>query len=156
MRSLTSHTDTLLFLRITFTWPLKAGLPSIVLPFYPFRSGELDELYPSFQNIKALILHAFLVIIQAAFLILLIPSLFLGLPVPLFAWTPFSVLLIVGFVLGNDFFCILLNGTKRRYESVVDPTWEPHDDECWLFVNGVACQSKLCPPIKISNSNESI
>jgi len=134
--------DLWLFVRITFVWPVTKSLPSVVLPFYPFRSGPLDELYPSPQNLWALSLHIFLIFTQAAFILLLVPSVFLGLPVPLLSWTPTCILGVVGFVVGNDYFCILLNGTKRRYESIVDPewqeAWQKHDDEKWVFINGVA------------------
>ncbi|KAK5073293.1 hypothetical protein LTR70_010321 [Exophiala xenobiotica] len=134
--------DLWLFVRITLVWPITDSLPSIVLPFYPFRSGPLDELYPSPQNLWALSLHIFLIFTQATFLLLLVPSVLLGLPVPLLGWTPSCILVVVGFVVGNGYFCILLNGTKRRYESITDPewqeAWQKRDDEKWVFINGVA------------------
>lgn len=109
-----------------------------MLPFYPFRSGALDELYPSFQNLKAVFCHLVLIIAQGLFLILLIPSIFLGVPVPLFGFTPTCLLTTVVFVAVNNLFCVLLNGKKRRYKSFVNPSWEQHDDEKWIFINGVA------------------
>lgn len=130
--------DIWLFLRITFVWPVTKGIPSIVIPFYPFKSGPLDELYPSFQNIKALFLHAILVVAQAAFLLVLVPSVLFGVPVPLLGWTPSCLLIVSGFVVANNWFCILLNGTKRRYQSIVDPSWKKRDNEKWIFINGVA------------------
>lgn len=42
------------------------------------------------------------------------------------------------FVLANNFFCVLLNGRKRRYESYADTAWEKYNDEKWVFINGVA------------------
>ena len=134
--------DLWLFLRITFVWPVTNSLPSIVLPFSPLRSGPLDELYLSPRNLWALFLHAVLIITQSTFLLLLLPSLLFGLPVPALAWTPSCILTITGVVVGNYYFCILLNGTKRRYESIIDPewqeSWQKHDDEKWVFINGVA------------------
>lgn len=109
-----------------------------MIPFYPYRSGPLDELYPNFANLKAIFLHVFLIVVQATFLLALVPSLFLGFPVPLFSWTPSCLLIVGGFIIGNNYFCILLNGTKRRYDSITDASWEKHDDEKWVFINGVA------------------
>lgn len=134
--------DLWLFFRITFVWPITRGLPSIVLPFYPWRSGPLDELYLwSFGNVWALSLHALLILTQSLFLILLLLSL-LGVPVPVLAWTPGCIFVVVVFVLGNNVVCILLNGTGRRFQSLTNPDWqdrwESHDDEKWIFVNGVA------------------
>ena len=127
--------DLWLFLRLTFTF--NGGLPSIILPIYPFRSGHLDELYPSARNILAISLHIILILTQSTFLILLLPSLFTGLPIPLLAFTPATVLIITGFVIGNNYFCVLLNGTKRRYKSIVKPEWEKRNEK-WIFINGVA------------------
>lgn len=79
-----------------------------------------------------------LIVVQSAFLLTLVSSLFLAFPLPLLAWTPSCIVIVVSFILGNNLFCILLNGTKRRFDSITDPTWEKHDDEKWLFVNGVA------------------
>ncbi|KAK5104435.1 hypothetical protein LTS08_002324 [Lithohypha guttulata] len=64
-----------------------------------------------------------------------------GVPVPLLGWTPTCLIIIVGFVVGNNYFCTLLNGTERRFESYVDQSWKKHDDERWIFVNGVAAGS---------------
>lgn len=141
--------DLWLFISITFVWPITKGLPSIILPFYPWRSGPLDELYPSIRNLWALTLHIILLFTQATFLILLLPSLFFGVPVPLQGWTPACILTVVGFVVGNSYFCVLLNGTKRRFESISNPewqeAWQKHDDERWIFINGIAAVSGSSP-----------
>lgn len=89
-------------------------------------------------NLWAVLLHCGLICCQAAFLLTLVPSLLFGVPVPLLGWTPSCLIIVVGFVLGNDLFCVLLNGTKRRFDSVNEPAWDSHEDEKWLFVNGVA------------------
>lgn len=129
--------------------PITRGIPSIVLPFLPYRSGALDELYPSYQNIKAVLLHLFLIFTQSTFLLLLVPSFFFGVPVPLLAFTPVFFVTLVGFVVGNDYFCILLNGTERRFTSVVDPTWPDTSDEKWIFINGVAAGDHVSQPFSL-------
>lgn len=83
-------------------------------------------------------LHLALIIAQGSFLLLLVPSLLLGIPIPLFGFTPTCLLTIFAFVAANNLFCVLLNGTKRRYQSFTDPLWQRHDDEKWIFINGVA------------------
>lgn len=44
-------------------------------------------------------------------------------------------------MLGTNVFAVALNGSQRRYESVVDSSWQAHGDEKWVFVNGVAVGS---------------
>lgn len=135
--------DIYLFIRITFVFPITAGIPSIILPFFPYHSGALDELYPSYNNIKAILLHLFLIFTQGAFLLLLIPSFFFGVPIPLLAFTPTCLVIVIGFVVANNYFCILLNGTERRFTSVSDPSWPDTSDEKWVFINGVAVGSHV-------------
>ncbi|KAJ9664361.1 hypothetical protein H2198_000290 [Neophaeococcomyces mojaviensis] len=131
--------DLLLFLRITFVWPPGAGIPSVVLPFYPFHSGKLDELFPDYGNLKAIVLHLILIVCQSLFLVTLIPSILCGVPVLPLSWAPVCVGWIFGFVFANKYFCILLNGTKRHYQSQIwREDWEEHNDEKWIFINGVA------------------
>jgi len=131
--------DLLLFIRITFVWPPAAGIPSTIFPFFPFFSGSLDELYPSYGNLKAVFLHLILIVLQSLFLITLIPSILFGIPILPLLWTPVCVGWVFGFILANRYFCILLNGTKRHYQSQIwREDWQEHDDERWIFINGVA------------------
>lgn len=127
--------DVWLFIRITLTWPLSAGLPSIVFPLYPFRSGKLNELYPDRDNLWVLFLHTILVFTQGASLLLLIPSVFVGIP---FSPTPVFFSVVIALIFGNKYFCILLNGRRRHYVSRIDPSWKKFEDERWIFVNGVS------------------
>lgn len=127
--------DIWLFIRITVTWPLSAGLPSVIFPLRPFRSGRLDELYPSGANLWAVILHALLFFVQGISLLLLTPSLLVGVP---FSPTPVFLGVVIALVFGNKYFCVLLNGTKRNYVSKIDSSWRKYDNERWIFINGVA------------------
>lgn len=109
-------------------------MPNIVWPFTPFGSGPLDELYPSRQNIFAIVVHLILSIAQLAFLVSI--PLALVLPIPFGV----AVLYIVGFLVVNYILCLfLLNGHQAELESSVDLSQFPsHDDEKWIFLNGVA------------------
>ena len=90
----------------------------------------------------ALFLHLILIVFQLGFLLVFVPSLFIAFPVPLFSWTPACIAVLVFVVTGNNVFTCLLNGFKRDFASEVDdPNWEKHDDEKWIFVNGVAVGS---------------
>ncbi len=124
--------DTMLFLKITFVLPVIAGLPSIVLPILPFRSGPLDELYPSFANLWAVALHIVLVFAQVLFVLSLLPFA-ITLPGPVYG------IYVIGFVLSNNAVSVLLNGPRKKFRSDTDMKgWPDHDDEKWFFINGVA------------------
>ncbi|OAL38357.1 hypothetical protein AYO20_02416 [Fonsecaea nubica] len=127
--------DLMLFAEITFTWPITAGLPSIVLPLFPTRSGSLDELAFTGANLWAAVLHFILIVAQTIFLGSLLPLAFIGLP-------SFYLLYIVGFVVGNQWFTVLLNGPRRRGLFESNPECvrgKPlHEHEKWVFINGVA------------------
>jgi hypothetical protein len=107
-------------------------LPFIVFPLTPFGSGHLDELYPSIKNLYNMFLHLVLFISQALFL----------LSIPF--WFIFPLWLVAGFVtvfiLLNSMFCLLLNGFKMHYDSDPEITKDmpKHDNEQWVFMNGVA------------------
>jgi hypothetical protein len=119
--------DVILFFRVLgYVW-------TIIAPLYPFGSGKLDELYPSFQNIVCLVLHAILIVLQS-FFILTIPFWFLY-PIPL------NVLVVYVFLfwIVNKVIWNWLNGDGRTLTSKVPMDgWEEHDDEKWIFMNGVS------------------
>ena len=140
-------TDVLLFIHLSITWPLTAGLPSIVLPFHPCGSGPLDELYLSWDNFKADIAHTFLFIAQVLFLGSLVCFLFMGLPAALYLGY------IAAFIVGNMYFCQwFLNGPPNQkffageefVKNAEDDGTEwvskdsAHEGEKWVFINGVA------------------
>ncbi|KAM5363053.1 hypothetical protein ACJZ2D_012238 [Fusarium nematophilum] len=109
-------------------------LPCIFLPLFPYPTGPLDELYPTLANLRDLALHYVLFVIQLGFLISL----------PFIAYLPLSLfILYVGVVLGlNVLVCRLLNGGipedgLKSTEDHFSRTWEPHDDEYWIFLNGI-------------------
>lgn len=104
--------------------------PTLIFPLTPFGSGELDELYPSWLNIREILLHTLIVIVQAVFLISL----------------PFCVVYPSGLILAysglflavNRLLSRVLNGKEAYLTSNVPVDRLPeHDDECWLYVNGV-------------------
>ncbi|KAL2144694.1 hypothetical protein VTI28DRAFT_8632 [Corynascus sepedonium] len=114
-----------------FSW----AIPYIVWPLSPADSGELSELSPTWGNIRAIMMHVLLCVLQLGGIVLL-PALVV-LPV----WT---AALIVGiFLLVNKLLCMLLNGKGVEYHS--DPKYAPalpeHAHEQWIFINGVAAGS---------------
>lgn len=127
--------DLWLFAQITITWPITAGLPSIILPLSPTRSGGLDELALTPKNAWASVLHVFLIVLQTVFLVSLVPLAYMLLPVLYFAY-------IIAFVLGNQAFTVLLNGWRKHGLFVSHPrcvAGKPvHEHEKWVFINGVA------------------
>ncbi|KAI9802389.1 MAG: hypothetical protein M1833_001895 [Piccolia ochrophora] len=112
------------------------ALPGIIIPLGPWGSGALDELYPSPANIFDISLHLVLVAIHLLVLISIPVCLFV--PVPLGAF----VLYITLFLSVNYLVCLSLNGTKSTLESEVElgprSVLNQHNDERWIFLNGVA------------------
>ncbi|KAE8367277.1 hypothetical protein BDV27DRAFT_124081, partial [Aspergillus caelatus] len=108
------------------------SLPGILLPMTP--SGELDELYPSKENIVNLIAHVCLALCQVAFLLsvlgcflLMVPALWISTYVVAFVWI-------------NRVICALIfNYSDEVIESKVPIEERPeHERERWIFINGVA------------------
>lgn len=124
------------------------GLLSIVLPLTPTPSGGLDELYSSWQNIWAILLHAFLVVVQLVFLVSLVPFA-IAIPLPILYF-----LYVVGFVVGNQYFTILLNGRRNRglfrSNDKFTEGRKLDEHEKWVFINGVAV-GYVFPFIKAHN-----
>lgn len=147
-------TDVLLFIHLSITWPLTAGLLSIVLPLQPCGSGALDELYFSWRdlegswgNVKADIVHTILFVAQIAFFVSLVCFLLMGVPTALY----FGY--IAAFLVGNFYFCeCFLNGPSdqkffagKEYAKNQDDAGEKwvskdpsHEGEKWVLINGVA------------------
>ncbi|PVH69059.1 hypothetical protein DL98DRAFT_626973 [Cadophora sp. DSE1049] len=121
--------DALLFLR----WI--PYLPNIAIPLYPWPSGDLDELYPSLPNIFDIALHAILFAMQATFIV----SLLFLTHLPFFLYVAYIWI----FILLNTMVCWLLNGKipnggLKSTEDYQSRAWARHEDECWIFLNGVA------------------
>ncbi|KIW91583.1 uncharacterized protein Z519_07550 [Cladophialophora bantiana CBS 173.52] len=127
--------DLMLFAEITITWPITAGLPSIVLPLCPTRSGSLDELAVTGANARASFLHIILIVAQIFFLGSLFPLAFIVMP-------SLYLLYVVAFVMGNKWFTALLNGPRQRGLFESNPACmrgkARHEHEKWVFINGVA------------------
>lgn len=121
--------DSLLFLQ----W--RAYLINIVLPLWPCPSHRLDELYPSLANIYDILLHIILVVTQSSFLI--------SLPFLITIPFVFYIFYIGLFLALNMSVCNLLNGKipedgLKSTEDEHSEAWKRHDDESWIFLNGVA------------------
>jgi hypothetical protein len=141
-------TDVLLFFRLSITWPLTAGLLSIILPVSPAPSGKLDELALTWENFKASLVHVILCVGQLVFLFSLACCLLMGVPAAL------VLAYVVGFVLFNMYFCQwFLDGSPTQKffagrefakspDAVSGEDWvssDPaHAGEKWVFINGVA------------------
>lgn len=111
-----------------FLW----AFPYIVWPLHPTDSGDLSELSFTRKNFFCLAIHGVLIVLQLVFIVAL-PFLFL-LPV----WT--AIIIVVSFLVLNNFLAGLLNGKTVEYHS--DPEYAPalpeHAHEQWIFINGVA------------------
>lgn len=129
----TSNPATLVWEDVKLFFRTCHHIPGTVLPWLPFRSGPLDELYPSFANIFDLSLHMFLVIAQLIFLLSL-PLLLLS-PVP----AGLALLYVFGFTAFNKAVCWLLNrgiDTIPSRAKILNNS--DHDSEHWVFLNGVS------------------
>ncbi|AEO59922.1 hypothetical protein MYCTH_2308601 [Thermothelomyces thermophilus ATCC 42464] len=111
------------------------AIPYILWPLSPADSGELSELSPTKENIRAIAIHLVLCILQLGGLVAL-PALAV-LPI----WT--ATIIVGVFLLVNKLLCMLLNGKEVEYHS--DPKYAPalpeHAHEQWIFINGVAVGS---------------
>ncbi len=103
--------------------------------FLPLQVGSnadpFGELYPTWRNIKAVILHVVLVILQSAFFVSLL--FFLVLP------TSWLLGYLVAFLLVNSTLTRFLNGSSLTLEPSEDiVTKIKHDSEYWIYLNGVS------------------
>jgi fatty acid desaturase len=109
-------------------------LPYIFVPLWPWPSGPLDELYPSASNLIDIAFHTVLFFTQLGFFI----SLFILTFLP--AWSYFSY--IVGFLITNELICRHFNRSipqdgLKSTEDARTRRWARHDDEYWIFLNGI-------------------
>ena len=106
-------------------------VPGIVLPLSPLRSGLLDELNHSPENLKILAIHAALIVGQLAFIVSL--PFCIMLPIAWFVFYFAAVILV------NAAICNYLNGPNRFLTSRTPLTpLSEHQDEFWVFINGVS------------------
>lgn len=102
------------------------------MPIRPFGSGNLDELYPSRQNLFCILVHFVLAILQLAFIVVL--------PFAIIFPVWMGLAFVSGFMVLNWLFCKLLNGRGLTFHS--DPKYAmplpEHEHEQWVFLNGVA------------------
>ncbi|KAF2634674.1 hypothetical protein P280DRAFT_494167 [Massarina eburnea CBS 473.64] len=115
---------------IALFWRNIWSIPGVLTPLHSPEGTPLDELYPSPQNIFTLGLHCFLLVFEGLFLISL----------------PFTVLLPVWITLvyGGLVWVVVwgvsmvLNGDREMTSSIDLSHDHPHNDECWIFLNGVS------------------
>ncbi len=112
---------------------------SFTSPSYFCRSihglqGPWTSSAPTGANLTDVAVHCVLFVVQLSFLVSL----------PFLLYLPISVyLLYVAAVLGLNFLvCLHFNKgiPKNGLESTEDEysrQWTPHDDECWIFLNGI-------------------
>jgi hypothetical protein len=117
--------DVYLFLKHAWT------IPFIFWPITPTKSGELDELHPTWDNFHSIAIQLMLGILQVLALASL-PWLML-LPV----WM--AIVVLAGFLVINKALCNLVNDDQVEYRS--DPKYAPalpeHAHEQWIYINGV-------------------
>ncbi|PYH96669.1 hypothetical protein BO71DRAFT_481784 [Aspergillus ellipticus CBS 707.79] len=93
-------------------------IPCIFLPPMPWPSGRLDELYPTAANIFDICLHCVLFVLHV------------------------YALYVAGTLAVNTLICGILNrgipsdGLKST-EDVFSRAWARHEDEYWIFLNGI-------------------
>lgn len=105
----------------------------VVRPVQPFRSGELDELYPSLQNLQCIAIHGFLIVYQLIFIFTL--------PICILIPSIGGFIYVAVVVVINQAICRVLNGKESVLVSKVnlDNQKRPeHAKEHWVFINGVA------------------
>jgi fatty acid desaturase len=131
-----SYTDSPAILLYHDIWSavrLSPYLQYIIRPLWPWRSGELCELYPSRENLWSLFLHLILVFIQVAFIV--------SIPFWFLFFLPLATIIlgVVVFWAVNQGICYILNGPRMEYRS--DPRYatikKEHEHEQWIFLNGV-------------------
>lgn len=109
-------------------------IPLIFWPLYPWPSGPMDELCPTAANLIDIAFHCVLFVIQLSFLISL----------PCLLYLPVSILILyIAMVLGlNVLICRHFNKDVPEdglpsTEDAYSRSWAPHDDEYWIFLNGI-------------------
>ncbi|RHZ53247.1 uncharacterized protein CDV56_103957 [Aspergillus thermomutatus] len=119
--------DILLFLRSLWS------LPGIILPLKPWNSGALDELYPSKENLRDIVVHLFLALYQLMFLLSLPICVILAFPA-----LGIGIYMTIALTLNWVICRFALNGSARILQSRVPVEPRPeHEREHWIFVNGV-------------------
>lgn len=123
--------DAILIKDILVYFPL--SFPGVLQPFWSIdRQNELSLVDSG--NVGSLLLHFILIPIQISFLLNLFYVLLF--PVPAAAYIGG----IVVFLVLNVYVCKLLNQPGEPHISTIDLSHIPeqHDDECWIFINGVS------------------
>lgn len=103
------------------------------MPFQPHDSGSLSELAPTHENLRCILIHTILVILQVSFLLCFPYAIFFPI------WT--VVTAVGAFLMVNRAICSLLNKGRatiytsdRKYAAALPE----HAHEEWIFINGIA------------------
>ncbi|MCJ1472896.1 hypothetical protein MMC13_001545 [Lambiella insularis] len=133
-------------LRLVFDF--RTSLPGIILPLMPWQSGRLDELDPSYPNLRDLFLQSLLLLAQASFILLTLLCLLLlilCILLPIFIPPTILYFCIVSiycpiFVVGNFLICRLLDGAQDEpLQMGISPNARlPDESEKWFFINGIS------------------
>jgi hypothetical protein len=105
----------------------------IIKPMRYGRQADVyDELYPSWPNIKSVVIHTILFVAQSIFLITV--------PLAIISQIPafWIIVYFVAFFLFNGLLCRILNGSRQTLMSRADLVQSNHDSEYWIFLNGVS------------------
>ncbi|KAI1016288.1 hypothetical protein LB504_009162 [Fusarium proliferatum] len=109
-------------------------LPYLFIPLYPWKSGPFCEHYPCRENLIDITIHCILSVTQLAFIVSLFTLAFF----PTFVYIGY----IAVFFAVNELVCWHFNrgiprsGLKSS-EDGFTRTWPRHDDEAWIFLNGI-------------------
>lgn len=119
-----------IFLCLKYCW----AWFGILFPLTPWKSGKLDELFPSAENIGDVVVHVGLVVLQIYFLISL-PIFAFIIMVPVFWFIAYVITMLVV----NYFTCkFYLNGFRPiRHSKFPIEESEELKKERWIFINGI-------------------
>ncbi|KAE8379554.1 hypothetical protein BDV26DRAFT_259051 [Aspergillus bertholletiae] len=108
-------------------------LPGILLPLTPGSPDDLDELYPSKENIGTIAAHGCLALCQTIFLLSVLGCFVFMVPA---LWI---LIYVVTFIWANRVICrLVFNNVDEVLESKVPIQERPeHERERWIFINGV-------------------
>lgn len=128
----TDNPTKLLFSDLYYVFWYARSLPLVLLPLRPRDGNKFDELAWGWKNAYCVVVHAILIVMQLGFVIC-IPLMII--PPPFVTAGFVAAFLVVNFLLSWT-----LNGWETEHVSHREYTEgrEAHDDEMWLYINGIA------------------
>lgn len=126
----------------------RVPLLGVVRPLMPWQSGQLDELYPSYRNLKDVFIHSILLLAQGSFILLLLLCVLLLVSSIFFFIFIFPTVICFGLVciycpvlvIVNSALCGLLDGPHNKpVQKGTPPGGKLLDNnEKWFFINGIS------------------